>query len=228
MTTDTSSEEQPGRRRVFLVDDHLVVLAGLAEIIKAQPDLMICGLAHDARQALESVTTLHPDLVVVDLALKDSSGLDLIKDLKRQDPSVRILVLSMHDERLYAERVLRASALGYIMKEESMDELLVAIRQVLCDEVYLSTRMTGRILHTLVKGHAEISDAPLMSLTDRELDVLRFLGQSYSTRKIAETLHLSVKTVEGYRARIMEKLHLEDAPALIQYAVQWVSRIGAT
>ena len=227
MTTNPHAEERSARRRVLIVDGHPVVRAGLAELIAAEPDLMICGLAEDARHALKAATTSSPDLAVVDLTLQGSSGLELIKDLQSHVPAVPILVLSMHDETLYAERVLRAGALGYIMKEEAMDDVLVAIRQVLRGEVYLSERMTPRMLHMLVKGPAETGDMPLARLTDRELEVLHFLGQGLSTRKIATALHLSVKTVEARRTHIMKKLHLEDATALIRYAALWVLRPDA-
>ncbi len=227
MTSAPHDQACPAPRRVLLVDDHPVVREGLAGLINAEPDLRICGMAQDARQALEAVTTSSPELVVVDLMLRGSSGFDLIKDLVRQVPGLPLLILSIHDETLYAERVLRAGALGYVMKDEAMDTVLIAIRQVLRGEVYLSPRMLPRILRTLVKGPADTDAMPLRSLTDRELEVLQFLGQGYTTRQIADTLHVSVKTVEAHRAHIMEKLHLEGAPALIRYAAHWVPRADA-
>ncbi len=155
MTNAPHDQACPAPRRVFLVDDHPVVREGLAGLINAEPDLRICGMAQDARQALEAVTTSSPELVVVDLMLRGSSGLDLIKDLVRQAPGLPILILSIHDETLYAERVLRAGALGYVMKDEAMDTVLIAIRQVLRGEVYLSPRMLPRVLRTGL-GHMTV------------------------------------------------------------------------
>ena len=199
-----------------------VVRGGLAALINDEPDLMVCGEAANVQDAMTAVTALQPDVAVVDLMLDRSSGLDLIKNLQARTPPVPILVLSMHDEVLFAERVLRAGAQGYILKKEVMDDLLKAIRQVLYGEIYLSTQMASRLLRTAVQGSRN-ADTGLTRLSDRELDVLALLGQGYNRRQIAEALHLSVKTVEAHRAHLMEKLHLASALELTRYAMYWLT-----
>lgn len=226
MSEKEAWEGSPTCRRILIVDDHPIVRQGLAQLINQEADLHVCGAAEDAAQAVERVAALHPDLVVVDIGLKDSSGLDLIKTLHGRDPKLPILVLSMHDETLYAERTLRAGACGYIMKQEATDQLLEAIRQVLRGEIALSARMAGRLLKTVVHGREASGETTLARLSDRELEVFRLLGQGYSTRQVAEVLHLSVKTIETHRAHLMEKLHLAHAAELIRYATQWAHSLS--
>lgn len=212
------------RTRVFIVDDHPIVRQGLAQMINQEADLVVCGEAENAQEALEAVATLQPDLVLVDLSLKGGSGLDLIKSLKIHYATLPMLVVSMHDESLYVERVLRAGARGYIMKQEATDTMLSAIRRVLRGEIYVSDKMMTRILGKLVLDVPETGSSTLERLSNRELEVFRLIGEGQSTRHIAEALHVSIKTVESHRAHIKEKLHLQDTVDLVRHAVQWVDR----
>ncbi|GAA5128552.1 response regulator transcription factor [Luteolibacter yonseiensis] len=208
-------------KRVFLVDDHPMVRELLALMIDQQPDLQVCGEASDASQAIEGIGNTQPDIAVVDLSLKSSSGLELIKDIKARKWGTPVLVLSMHDEGLYAERVLRAGGFGYINKQENSNEILHAIRKVIDRQIYVSEKLAGIMLKRIAKGNgSEIS--PVESLADRELEIFQMIGRGNSTRSISETLGLSIKTVESYRARIKEKLQLEDGVQLMQQAVLWV------
>jgi DNA-binding NarL/FixJ family response regulator len=184
--------------------------------------LEVCGEAADAPTALELISRQSPDLVILDISLKQSNGLELIKDLKQRWPKLPVLVLSMHDEMLYAERSLRAGALGYITKEEATVNVLSAVRKVLGGEVYLSERMAGRVMKRMVSGAKDELGSPLEVLTDRELEVFQMLGRGMGTRQIAEELRLGIKTVESCRARIKEKLQLQDGNQLLQHAIQWV------
>jgi DNA-binding NarL/FixJ family response regulator len=222
MATPLSEATSVKRHRVLIVDDHPIVRQGLRQLINQEPDLMVCGEATEPQQALEVAGTERPDLVIVDLTLKEGSGLDLIKTLQVQQPELPILVVSMHDEALYAERSLRAGARGYIMKQEATETLLHALRRVLDGEIYVSGRMATRLVRSVVQGRSA-EDSPLVRLSDRELEVLQFIGRGLSTRQIADTLHLSIKTVETHRANIMRKLHLGHATELVRYAVHWVN-----
>ncbi|GIX49665.1 MAG: DNA-binding response regulator [Candidatus Tectimicrobiota bacterium] len=213
----------PQRFRILVVDDHPIVRRGLVWLLAREPDLEVCGEAEDAAQALAAVEALRPDLAIVDIALRASSGLDLIKTLHAQVPQLPVLVLSIHDETLYAERVLRAGGRGYVMKQEATETLLQAVRQVLRGELYLSPRMASRLLAAFVQGRPAPVVSPLQRLSDRELEVFRLLGQGYSTRQVAAALHVSVKTVETHRAHLMKKLHLASAAELLRYATQWVN-----
>ncbi len=210
------------KSKVFLVDDHPLVREHLTALIAREPDLAVCGEAEEAPTALQRVREQAPDLVILDISLKRSNGLELIKSLKDLRPSLPVLVLSMHDEMLYAERSLRAGAMGYITKEEATVNILSAIRRVLGGQVYLSDRMAGRIMQKMVGGTKEEAGSPLELLTDRELEVFQMLGQGFGTRQIAEELRLGIKTVESYRARIKEKLRLADGNELLRHAIQWV------
>jgi DNA-binding NarL/FixJ family response regulator len=207
--------------RVFLVDDHPLVRERLGELINGEADMLVCGEAADATQAMDEISRARPDIVIVDLTLKNSHGLELIKAIQAAHAQVPVLVLSMHEESLYAERVLRAGALGYISKQEATGKVLIAIRQVLSGQVYLSEGMSERIVRKLVLGHRD-SAASMDRLTDRELEVFQLIGKGVSTRRIAEDLHVGIKTVESYRARIKQKLHLDDGTQLLQHATQWV------
>jgi DNA-binding NarL/FixJ family response regulator len=210
-----------GKHRILLVDDHPIVRQGLAELIDHQKDLMVCGTAEEVHQALDQIAALGPDLVVVDISLKSSNGIELLKDIKVRHPKLPVLMLSMHDETLYAVRALRAGASGYIMKQEATDNVLTAIRQVLAGEIYLSERMEKKMMQQLVGGRSARTGSPLEDLSDRELEVFNLIGQGHGTRQIAEELHLSIKTIESHRAHIKEKLKLKNATELVQHAIQW-------
>ena len=217
-----SNETEERKASVFLVDDHPLVREHLTALIQHEADLQVCGEAADAPTALSLISRQVPDLVILDISLKRSNGLELIKSLKEMWLKLPVLVLSMHDEMLYAERSLRAGALGYITKEEATVNVLSAIRKVLRGQVYLSDRMAGRMMKRMVGGVAKEGGSPLEVLTDRELEVFQMLGRGLGTRQIAEELRLGIKTVESYRARIKEKLQLEDGNQLLQHAIQWV------
>lgn len=210
------------KTKVLLVDDHPVLRRGLSQLINQEPDMMVCGEAEDAPKAFEAVGQLEPDVVVVDVSLKGSNGIELLKNLKARYPSLPVLVLSMHDESLYAERALRAGGLGYIMKDEAFEQVLSAIRQVLKGDIFLSEKMKSRMLQQVAFGKGKVVHSPIEKLTDRELEVFRLIGQGHGTRQIAEELHLSVRTVEAYREYIKEKLNLKNATELVQHAFHWV------
>lgn len=210
------------RRRVFLVDDHPMVRERLAQMIDQQPDLMVCGEACDVVEALEGIGQLKPDIAILDLSLRASSGLDLLKDLKARGLHVPVLVLSMHEEELYAERVLRAGAMGYVSKQESTRNILLAIRRVLDGGIHISEGISSTLVRRMVGGLSIGSNSPISRLADRELEVFQLIGRGCGTRKIAESLGLSVKTIESYKARIKEKLNLDDGVQLLQRAIQWM------
>ena len=215
-----SSGAKKAKKQVFLVDDHPLVRQALSQLINQSGDMAVCGEAEGAPEALRSIAALKPDVAVVDLTLKEGSGLDLVKDLKLRHPDLPVLVLSMHDESTYAERLLRSGARGYVMKDQASDRVVAALRCVLGGEVYLSEKMSARMLHKLVGG-AAASLSPVDLLSDRELQVFELIGQGTGTRNIAEKLHLSVKTVETYREHIKLKLKLDNATDLLQHAIQW-------
>jgi DNA-binding NarL/FixJ family response regulator len=206
---------------VLLVDDHPIVRQGLAELIDHEKDLSVCGMADDIHHALDQIAALSPDVIVVDISLKGGNGIELLKNIKVRYPRQPVLMLSMHDESLYAVRALRAGAAGYVMKQEATEKVLTAIRQVLNGEIYLSERMEKKMMHQLVGGRAARTGSPLEDLSDRELEVFNLIGQGHGTRQIAEELHLSIKTIESHRAHIKEKLNLKNATELVQHAIQW-------
>lgn len=215
------------RTRVLIVDDHPAVREALALRIGRQPDLEVCGEAADVADALRLVADAQPDVAVVDITLKSGNGIDLIKRIRDRNDDVRILVWSMHSESLYAERALRAGALGYVNKDQATDRIVEAIRRVLTGKVWLSETMAERMLQRAVGRTQEVSaHAPVDVLADRELEVFRLIGEGVKTANIAERLHLSVKTVETYRDRIRRKLDLSDGTKLAQYATQWVLENG--
>jgi DNA-binding NarL/FixJ family response regulator len=213
---------QNAKCRVFLVDDHPIVRHGLAQLINGEPDMVVCGESSDGSRTLTAVRAAKPDLVVVDLTLQRSSGLSLIKNLKTLEPKIPVLVLTVHDESLYAERCLRAGAKGYLMKGEAMENVLLAIRHILTGQVYLSQEMQSKFLQVSGKRSDMVFASPLERLSDRELEVFRLLGQGVGTRHIAEQLHLSISTVESHRARIKDKLGVKTGTELLQRAVKWV------
>ena len=223
-------EPIPNRKpktKVLLVDDHPVLRAGLGRLINQEADMTVCGEAEDGPTAFELVGTLTPDIAVIDVSLKGSNGIELIKNLKARFPQLPTLVLSMHDESLYAERALRAGSLGYIMKEEAIEQVILAIRKVLRGEIFLSEKMKSKMLHQMASGKGKVVSSPIEQLTDRELEVFRLIGEGYSTRQIAGQLHLSVRTVEAYREYIKGKLNLKNATELVQHAFHWVHQEAA-
>jgi DNA-binding NarL/FixJ family response regulator len=211
------------RARILIVDDHPAVREALAVRIGRQDDLEVCGEAADMGEALEQIAQAQPDVAVIDISLKSSTGLDLIKRIKDRYSDVRVLVWSMHSESLYAERALRAGALGYINKDQATDKIVEAIRQVLDGKVWLSESMGERMLKRAVGVRQQkLERSPLDTLADRELEVFRLIGEGIKTADIARRLHLSVKTVETYRDRIRHKLDLSDGTQLAHFATQWV------
>jgi DNA-binding NarL/FixJ family response regulator len=210
-----------GKRTVVIVDDHPIVRQGLAQLISHENDLEVVAEAGDARTGLEAVRNLAPDVVIVDLMLKDSSGIELIKEIKAMSPEARILVVSMHDEGVYAERALRAGAHGYIMKQEATNDVLNALRKVLSDDVYVSKEVVSRMLRRMVGGGPS---AGIDRLSDRELEVFQWIGHGLSVGEIAEKLKVSPKTIETYRAHIKEKLGLASATDVLRVAVTWLEQ----
>jgi len=211
------------RRRVLLVDDHPITRYGLAQLINQQTDLVVCGEAETAQQALVVVAAARPDLVLADITLPGRSGLELIKDLQCERPEIPILVMSMHDESLYAERVLRAGGRGYIMKNEGGEKLLEAARQVLRGEVYVSNRVSAAILDNLTRRQNSQAQPRPGVLSDREFEVFQLIGQGLSSEQIAQRLNLSAKTIATHRAHIKAKLNLRTAPQLIKEAIRWAA-----
>ncbi len=221
-----SDKMSDNKTRILIVDDHPIVRQGLAELVNHEDDLGVCGQAEDSYEALRAIRELNPNLVVVDISLKETSGLELIKDIHSQQPDLLVLALSMHDETLYAERALRAGAMGYIMKQEATENVIAAIRKILGGEIYVSDRMASRMVRKLVAGQNEPTASPVDCLSDRELEVFHLIGKGHGTRQISERLHLSVKTIETYRAHIKDKLNLADAAELLQYAIRWLNSCG--
>jgi len=214
----TGSKSKQG---ILIVDDHPMMREGLAQLIELESDLCVAGQADNAAQALQAIGTLLPDLALVDISLPDKNGIELIKDLQTLHPQLPVLVVSMHDETLYAERVLRAGARGYIMKQEGGKKLMQAIRHVLHGQIYVSERMSAKILEIFSGRRAESVKSAVECLSDREFEVFQLIGQGQGTRQIAEHLHLSIKTVEVHRANIKRKLELKNATDLVRYAVRW-------
>jgi DNA-binding NarL/FixJ family response regulator len=210
------------RRSILIVDDHPFMRAGLAGLIDRQPDLRVAAEVGDVNSALAALARPGIDLVLTDITMPGRSGLDFIKDVVALHPKLPLLVLSMHDEALYAERVLRAGARGYLMKESGGENLLAAIRQVLAGQVYVSPAMSARVLESLTARQPRGSNSPIARLTDREFEVFQLIGAGKGTREIAQQLHLSSKTVDVHRGRLKEKLGCADGTALVRHAVRWV------
>ncbi|HWB52896.1 MAG TPA: response regulator transcription factor [Tepidisphaeraceae bacterium] len=221
--TPNLSDKFAGKRKVFLVDDHPIVRQGLAQLIDNENDLAVIGQGEDAYGSLRAIRDAKPDLALVDVSLKDSDGIELVKELKAQCPDMPILVLSMHDETLYAERALRAGASGYVMKHEPPQTLLNAIRTVLSGNVYTSPKMSAALLQRMVGGKKSSNASgglPMDRLTDRELEVFRMIGAGKSVKEIADSLFLSVKTVEAHREHIKEKLNFRTSAELLRFAIR--------
>jgi len=212
------------RKRVLLVDDHAVVRYGMAQLISRESDLAVCGEEENAANALGAIAKLKPDLVIADISLKDSSGLELMRNIKAQHSSLPVLVVSNHDEAVYAEVAFRAGALGYLMKAESLDKLIPAIRRVLSGNIYVSDALAAKMLQQQVHGRPDLQESPVKGLSDRELEVFQLIGQWKKTSEIARQLHLSTKTIEYYREQIKQKLELRNGAELTQRATVWVQR----
>jgi len=207
--------------RVVIVDDHPVVRQGLSLLLEQEGDMVCVGEAETTVDALKVLEETRPDVAVVDISLRDSSGIELVKDIRIRWPEMLALVLSMHDESFYAERVLRAGARGYVTKDEVGEKVITAIRRVLTGEIYLSDRMSSKMLCKLVDNR-QPAGVSVECLSDRELQVFEMIGQGQGTRNIAEALHLSTKTIESHRERIKKKLQFTNASELLQHAIQWV------
>jgi DNA-binding NarL/FixJ family response regulator len=222
--TETTKPQSPARRQkktVFIVDDHPLLRQGLAMLINRELDLTVCGEAEEAHAAMKALAAAQPDILIADISLNGPDGLDLLKNLRALYPDLRVLILSMHDESIYAERALRARANGYIMKQEATEKVLIAVRRILDGEIYLSSRMANKLLQQYMGGQTAETDSRLAALSDRELEVFRLIGEGLGTRQIAEGLHLSMKTVESYQAHLKEKLSLRTGRELMQHAIQW-------
>jgi len=220
MAVKTTRKTQ--KHRILVVDDHPIVREGLTTIINQQADLMVCGEAEDAQTALEAVAQLQPDLVIIDVSLKGVNGIELIKHIQKRYEKTAVLVLSMHVESLYVERVLRAGARGYIMKQEGTEKVITAIQQVLAGEIYVSDAIRKKLLGAFRESRPDARRPSVERLSDRELEVFRLIGQGYGRRQIADTLNVSVKTVNTYRHHIKKKLKFETGNELLRHAIQWV------
>jgi DNA-binding NarL/FixJ family response regulator len=210
------------KRRIFLVDDHPITRQGVVVLINQEPDLEVCGEADSAPKAFDLLQKSKADLAVVDISLKTTSGIELTKNLKVLLPDLPVLIMSMHDESLYAERALRAGAKGYVMKQEASDNILIAIRRILDGELYLSEKMKEKMLHRLVHNRKDEVVFSIDTLSDREMEVFQLIGNGFSTRQIATKLNLSVKTIDSYREHLKLKLHIEKGADLVRHAIQWV------
>ena len=210
--------------RIYIVDDHPLVRHGLCQIVANEADMEICGEAEDSPAAIRGVGEANPDAIIVDISLKGANGLELIKNLKAIHEDIPILVFSMHDETIYAQRALRAGAKAYVMKKESPSKVVDAIRKIIQGEIYVSPSVADQVLHQIVNGPGNVSTSPVDRLTDRELEVVQLIGRGLSSREVAESLHLSVKTIESHRAHVKEKLSLRNATELVQFSVQWVDQ----
>jgi len=214
------------KHRILIVDDHPMMRQSLAQLIDHEKDMAILGEAATASQALNFIVARKPDLVIVDISLPDKSGLELIKDIKVFQPDLPVLVFSMHDEALYAERVLRAGGRGYIMKQEGGKKLMEAIRQVLGGQIYVSEKVSSKILEIFSGKRADANHSPVGRLSDREFEVFQMVGEGKGTRDIAAALHLSVKTVEVHRSNIRKKLDLKHGTELVHFAIRWLEARG--
>ncbi len=228
MATAKQTQVKDSRTRILLVDDHAVVRFGIAQLINRQNDMVVCGEEEDASKALTAIEHLKPDLVIADISLKDSSGLELMRNIKAQYGKLPVLVVSAHDESVYAEIAFRAGALGYLMKAEALQNVVTAIRRVLSGNVYVSDALASRMLQRQVRGHTDIEQSPVEGLSDRELEVFQLIGKWKKTKEIAHELHLSIKTIEYYREQIKQKLNLSNAAELTQHATTWVQRENPT
>ncbi|MCX6838578.1 MAG: response regulator transcription factor [Verrucomicrobia bacterium] len=217
--------DTPAKKRVLIVDDHPIFRAGLNGLVNLEAELTVCGEANDAKQAMQAVEKLHPDLVLLDMSLPGKGGLELLKDIRAIAPQTPVLIISMHDETLYAERVIKAGGRGYIMKQEGPEKIVQAVRKVLSGGISVSERIAAQILDAMSGGKSGTSSS-VSTLTDREFEVYRLLGQGKEPHEIARTLHLSIKTVDTHRAHIRQKLSLRNATELIHHATRWTAEQG--
>lgn len=207
--------------KVLIIDDHPIVRQGLAQLINQEPDFSVCGDAGDIPQALNIIENSNPDIVIVDLSLGFTSGIRLIEDLSQNIPGLLILAFSMHDESIYAERCLKAGARGYLMKQESPEKVITALRTILNGNIHISSKLGSRLLHKFVSKSTYSSDSPVDLLSNRELEVFRLVGQGLKTKKIASELNLSAKTIETYIDHIKKKMNFDDTRSMLMHAVQW-------
>ena len=212
------------RKSVLIVDDHPVLRHGISHIINNEKDLIVCGEADSAPTALDAMRRLKPDLALIDISLQGTNGIELIKLMRAEQPKLPILMLSMHDESLYALRALRAGARGYVMTGEAMEHVLTALRKVLEGDIYVSPSFSERLVFKAIQSLEGGMGSPVDKLSDRELEVLQLLGKGFGTREIANELHLSIKTIETHRAHIKEKLGFKDAGEMVRFAIDWVTR----
>jgi len=212
---------EESKLKVLIVDDHPVVREGLTTIINHERDLTVCGYADDNNQALKAIAELKPNVVIVDISLKDSDGIDLTKDIKLRYSKLPVIVLSVHDESVYAERALRAGARAYLMKEVVSENITKAIRTVLKGEIYVSDTISKKFLQKFAGDKAGTTKTPIENLSDREFEIFHLIGEGYKASQIAKQLHLSIKTIETYRSRLKEKLDINSAAGLLQYAIKW-------
>jgi DNA-binding NarL/FixJ family response regulator len=217
-----SAPDKSKARRIFLVDDHPVTRQGVGVLIDQEPDLVVCGQADSAPAALQMMQKIKPDLALVDITLKTTSGIELLKNVHALLPDLPVLIMSMHDESLYGERALRAGAKGYIMKHEASERILFAVRSVLDGDLYLSEKMKEKMLHRLVRSKKNEVVFTIDTLSDREMEVFQLIGNGFGTREIAEKLNLSIKTIDSYREHLKLKLRLDNGPDLVRHAIQWV------
>lgn len=215
------NKQSPEKNRIFLVDDHAMFREGLRQLIDREPDLTVCGDAAEAETALQEIRKLKPDLVVVDITLGGTSGIDLIKAIKNENEDFPVLVVSMHDESLYAERALRAGAMGYVMKQEPAKTVKTAIRKVLGGDMHLSEKMASSVITKFMRGSDEVPPSPLEKLSDRELEVFQMLGMGKGVREIAEEMNVTIPTVNSFRNRIKEKLQLKSSTEVMLHAIHW-------
>jgi DNA-binding NarL/FixJ family response regulator len=220
-TESVSPEPMAAKRRIFIVDDHAMFRDGLRRLIDLEPDLTVCGDAPDAASGLNGIRESAPDLVIVDISLDTTSGIDLIKAVKRDHEDMPVLVVSMHSESLYGDRALRAGSMGYVMKSEPATTVVAAIRKVLSGNVHMSETMATLVVSKFVKGETDQIPSPLEALSDREMEVFRMLGQGKGTREIAQEMNVALPTISSFKNRIKEKLAFKNSTEMILYALQW-------
>lgn len=221
MASRQRREKNDARKRILIVDDHPVMREGLTTVINEEADLIVCGQASNASQAITAADSLNPDAAIVDISLEGRSGIELIKDLKARHPKLPIMALSMHDEALYAERALRAGARGYVMKREATKDVIEALRRVLNGSYHVSEQMANRLVRQIASPGNHPADSPVELLSDRELEVFQLIGRGRATREIADTLHLSMKTISCYRQNIKAKLNLASTTEVTHVAIHW-------
>ncbi len=225
--TNPANLPDENKKKILVVDDHPIVRQGLAQLISAEEDLELVGEASNTEDAMKAIAKLKPDLIIVDISLKGTSGLDLTKNVLLADPGMKILIVSSHEDSFYVDRALKSGAKGYLAKQEATDQIVTAIHKVLGGEIYVSEKMRDSIVSRFISGKGDEEKTSLYNLSDRELEVLRLIGQGLTTRQIAEKLFISAKTIDSHYANIKNKLNLSNSHELIQYSVKWVLRENA-